>query len=44
MQFKKQEIQNDMDVNTIVKHVYQLFVAEKEKGATISVEWFTLRK
>ena len=44
MQFKKQEIHKYMDVNTIIKNVYISFVADKERGAKISVEWFTLRK
>lgn len=39
MQFKKQEFteQFSMDVNTIIKNVYEFFIAE-EKGAKISVE------
>ena len=40
MQFKKQEFteQFSMDVNTIIKNVYEFFIAEKEKGAKIRVE------
>ena len=45
MQFKKQEFteQFSMDVNTIIKNVYEFFIAEKEKGAKIRVERYLER-